>query len=103
MKLPFMEAKDWRWRWMVTSHGDRLHRIASGTVEDDMYVGVRDGTTVCGLKGRFHMPGFPSRLGAERCWRCCKALGVAYGEGAPYNSGAPEPGQGPSDAAEEPA
>jgi hypothetical protein len=31
------------------------------------------------------MPGIFSRMGAPRCKRCCKAVGIPAGNGAPYN------------------
>jgi hypothetical protein len=64
-----------------------LHRVASGVVEEDDFVGVRKGVTVCGQRGTLQMPGIFSRMGRPRCKRCCKRLGVPPGNGAPYNEG----------------
>jgi len=77
---------------MVTSVGDRLHRVASGDLEDELFVGVRNGTTVCGLtEKKLHMPGVAERLGLPRCSACCKRLGIPLGTGAPFNQDIVEP------------
>jgi len=73
-----------------------LHRIrsfrAGGTHaacdKEGMFVrGVKNATTVCGLRGTFYMPGLFSRMGALRCKECCKRLDVPQGRGAPFNNG----------------
>ena len=94
--LPFASRSDWHFRWCVTKTYGRLHRVVAGDKIDDWFVGVKNGRTACGLTGDFYMPGVCSRMGRERCWRCCQALGVAYGRGAPFNSNVWEPGEGPA-------
>lgn len=89
-ELPFADVAKWKWRWMQTRYPDQshtLHRIASGEPEEDEFVGVRNGSTVCGLAGTFQMPGMFSRMGAPRCVACCDVLGIEPGDGAPFNSG----------------
>ena len=86
-RLPFGRKNQWHWRWMVLPSWRVLHRVASGVVEEDEFVGVRKGVTVCGLRGTLQMPGIFSRMGRPRCVHCCKRLGVPQGNGAPYNQG----------------
>jgi hypothetical protein len=74
----------WRSRWLVTGRWTVLHRIASIAWDDDDLIGG-DGEAVCGVRGRFRMPGIFSRMGLPRCARCCKRLGVPVGGGAPFN------------------
>jgi hypothetical protein len=85
--LPFPKSNQWHWRWMQMEKTTTLHRVASGKREDRIYMGMNPGTTVCGRKGQLYMPGVASRMGAPRCKRCCKLLGIPLGEGAPYNQG----------------
>ena len=47
-------------------------------------IGIQ-GTTACGLSGRLSMPGIFSRIGAPRCKKCCRKVGIPDGNGAPYN------------------
>lgn len=75
---------DWRQRWMQRKRGTRLHRVAEIVWRDDDQINGH-GITVCGERGFLDMPGILSRMGAPRCPRCCKALGVPQGDGAPYN------------------
>lgn len=86
--LPFQARIEWRSRWVQMTEGrsTSLHRVAQ--LDDpaawtDMPYGT--GRTVCGLRGSVGMPGFISRMSAPRCRKCCKALGVPRGNGAPYN------------------
>ena len=88
-RLPFGrgDKRSWHWRW-EQFYGSRqavLHRIAKvEEVFDNGFIGVL-GTTVCGRHGKLHMPGVVSRLAAPRCKQCCARLGIAPGDGAPYN------------------
>lgn len=83
--FPFLHD-DWRWRWLQTDTGTRLHRIA--IVEWDWSRGdVRGpGASVCGIERWFSMPGFFSRMDAQRCPVCCRLLGIPNGRGAPFNA-----------------
>ena len=86
-KLPFSTIRSWRSRWVQHGpRGEMLHRVKR---LDNPRAWSRfpsgDGETVCGRKGLVTMPGFMSRMFAKRCPKCCKALGVPNGTGAPYN------------------
>lgn len=88
--LPPLEigSDHWHSRWLqFYPRGTRLHRVAK--IEwwnDGNGVMIRgDGVAVCGQRGFMHMPGIFSRMGAPRCPRCCKALGIPKGDGAPFN------------------
>jgi len=93
--LPFPEAERWFWRWEQFATSAVLHRIAmarmwyaqDGSLAVSMGV---DGRTACGMSGRLFVPGVGSRLGAPRCRSCCRALGIPWGEGAPYNQAGAE-------------
>lgn len=82
---------EWRARWVQFGEGSRLHRLASGArfTNRDWYDGRRVegvGYGVCGVAGKFRMPGFVSRMGSQRCPACCRSVGIPGGYGAPYNA-----------------
>ena len=79
---------EWRaiaeWDWVVTREGLRLHAIESLSNDaDEDWFGV--GRTVCGLSGEFYIPGIFTRMGADRCVRCCDKLGFPRGKQSPKN------------------
>lgn len=76
---------EWRSRWLqFNPRGRRLHRVAEIVWWDgEMIRG--DGVAVCGQRGFMAMPGIFSRMDAQRCPRCCRALGIPNGYGAPAN------------------
>lgn len=86
LPYPLPPSEGWRFRWCVTKSWNRLHRVVSGTLKRDDFVGFRFGKTACGLTGDLQMPGVLSRMGLERCAKCCKAAGIPKGRGAPFNS-----------------
>lgn len=87
LRLAYAEPAFFAWRWMrdAESMDATLHRIARA--EHEMAFPGCAGVTVCGLMGTWEMPGLFSRLGAKRCWLCCKVLGIPGGKGNPYNEG----------------
>lgn len=80
---------NWRSRWLTVGHGDKLHRVAEARWKNvEAYDGSlveADGVAVCGARGEMRMPGILARMGEYRCARCCDALGIPRGWGAPYN------------------
>jgi hypothetical protein len=80
-----LRVQPWHSRWLQFSHGEWLHRVSEIQWDDKDEKIVGDGAVVCGASGRLHMPGFMSRLGAKRCPRCCKAVKIPKGNGAPFN------------------
>jgi hypothetical protein len=80
---------DWRKRW-VQGKSRVLHRVSSMDNDDweaDDFIPIGGmGWTVCGLYDRLGMPGMFSRMGAPRCEKCCKAISIPFGDGAPYNN-----------------
>lgn len=90
-----MKIDDWRSRWVQCGKSRVLHRvrrIKNPRAWKDYPCG--EGETVCGLAEKVWMPGFFSRLGARRCPKCCKALGIPKGVGAPFNDPALFPPEG---------
>lgn len=89
--LPISQDR-WRSRWLVLPRWGVLHRVAAITWDepDEMICGY--GQTVCGRNGFLRMPGIFSRMGLKRCPRCCKAMGIPQGDGAPFNEGILERG-----------
>ena len=78
---------DWRKRWVQSSTGFVLHRVSEMPdywFADGGFAGGR-GRTVCGVRSRLIMPGLFSRLGSPRCRRCCRIVGVPYGDRVPFN------------------
>lgn len=98
MKKPAdLPKEQFAWRWQYVTSGDwenpteqdtYLHRVA-----EPFKVGKKEAwkghkiTAVCGLTAVMCMPGVFSRIGAPRCPKCCKALGIPEGHGNPYNHG----------------
>lgn len=76
----------WRSRWLHPPASGTLHRVASIAWDDGMEWIAGEGATVCGHRGRLLMPGIVSRMEAPRCARCCRALGISPGYGAPVNA-----------------
>jgi hypothetical protein len=86
----------WRSRWLHLGNGRIIHRVASIVWDDNP--GPNDswiegsGKTLCGKTGHLRMPGLFSRMGAPRCKRCCIAMNIPQGDGAPFNANLLEPG-----------
>lgn len=80
--------ENWRSRWLQRAghHGTKMHRVAVAVWDEPDEMIAADAVMVCGARRRFVMPGFLSRTGAARCPKCCKALGIPPGYGAPFNS-----------------
>lgn len=78
---------DWAWEWVFYEPlGKVLHhvsRVAHAPTDQDWRI---SGESTCGLylipTG---MPGVMSRIGAPRCKRCCRKLGLPEGFGNPHN------------------
>lgn len=84
--LPPLALPDdnWRSRWLQFLSGDTMHRVSSiEWMDGEMVRG--NGSTVCGRDGFLMMPSIFSRMGAPRCAKCCKTLGIIGGAGAPHN------------------
>lgn len=90
-----LPLEDWRSRWLYKGpRPSRIHRISEIEWGSGSQWGEPDekidgeGVAVCGVRGYWHMPGILSRMGLKRCERCCKALGIPQGNGAPFNGDA---------------
>lgn len=82
---PVAAFESWHQRWC--QDGGRsvvLHRVVHG-VWNDRDWRFNDADAACGKEGPFYIPGIFSRMGAPRCKRCCKAVGIPAGDGAPVN------------------
>jgi hypothetical protein len=79
-----------RYDWLHTGSGDRLH-FADLPGEDAVEIldeGGLEGPVklACGRTAAWVcIPGVFSRMGAERCTGCCRALGYPAGAGSPKN------------------
>ena len=87
MTVNLVDINNWVWRWCQTRAGRILHRLSDIDEQlDTEFIGRSgQGKSLCGISGRFFMPGIFSRLGAMRCKKCCKLAGIYRGYGAPYN------------------
>jgi len=80
-----------RYDWLVTKNGNRLHYVYTWLPEhlEDMAenwgvfrpVRLACGRTAAGV----WIPGVFTRMGAQRCGRCCKVAGLPLGKGSPKN------------------
>ena len=94
--LPFADDSQWRWRWVRRPDGRSLslHRVLFYREVDDGWAKIYGVITVCGRAfKRTGMPGILSRMGAPRCRACCRRLGIAEGDGAPFNAHIEEPAE----------
>ncbi|HXJ63997.1 MAG TPA: hypothetical protein VNN79_09600 [Actinomycetota bacterium] len=82
--------------WLVTGEWRRLHYVPAVDDRDDHISGLAfwetywDGrhvpmAAICGTKAEWQLPGILSRIGLDRCARCCDILGIERGHGAPMN------------------
>ena len=81
----FEELAESSWVY-VGSYGGRLHHAVE--LEDPEgweRRGFVVGLTTCGLAGKLDIPGLLSRMGVDRCIRCCDKLGIKRGTGSPKN------------------
>lgn len=80
---------DTKWEWMVTGDWNRLHYVPGYVNTDEWWDEATDGgiegTSACGRRAVWSVPGVLSRLGRERCAHCCRALGIPRGDGCPQN------------------
>ena len=78
------------WDWVELLAGSVLHAVASVTNDpDDDWRG--EGATECGRSGEFVIPGLFTRMGAQRCKRCCDRTSMPHGKGSPKNDDACRP------------
>lgn len=99
-----IDQENWRSRWLHADGSEFIHRVAeatwghlpdpndpsdvfepNGPNDEEMIEAM--GKTLCGLSGRMAMPGIFSRMSAPRCPECCKQMGIAEGNGNPFNEG----------------
>lgn len=77
--------------WLVCGKSRRLHAIpATAVTAAGMRTAIDDcrlipARAACGLRRRWWMPGYFSRLGRRRCTPCSHALGLPPGYGTPAN------------------
>ncbi len=80
--LPYLHKNDWILRWVyLGNYGTVLHRVTTEIKNGQAKI-------LCSANNTEFIvvePGFFGRTSAPRCIRCCKALGIPQGIGAPYN------------------
>jgi len=70
--------------WVQSPSGVILHHLAEvEAVNEGEWCAT--GRSACGVRTTWRIPGMLSRMGAERCRRCCDKLGIARGIGSPKN------------------
>jgi hypothetical protein len=82
--------------WLVSRSWNRLHHadLSPQDAADLIDEGGLDGPVrlSCGQTAAWvSIPGVFTRMGAERCTGCCRALGYAAGKGSPKNDDAIRP------------
>lgn len=75
----------WEWDWGYTRNGRLLHHAADLKLEREYGETQGEAVTSCGRRVFLMIPGIFSRMGMERCGRCCDALGYPRGIGSPKN------------------
>lgn len=79
------EMAEWDWVQTVSREGS-LHCPEGVTGYEDWDTsGELGGSVLCGIEGPFVIAGLFSRMGQERCKRCCDKLGWPRGTGSPKN------------------
>lgn len=79
--------------WMKNSKGRVLHCVPDAVDERGSWYesivneGGVDSRAVCGRGDRFFTIGIFSRMGADRCKKCCELLRIPEGKGTPLNEG----------------
>jgi len=82
-----------RYDWLVSRSWNRLH-FADLPPEDAVEILDQAGLErpvrlACGRMAAYVcIPGFFTRMGAQRCTGCCRALGYPAGKGSPKNDDA---------------
>jgi hypothetical protein len=83
------EADIWAYDWaQIGSRGVLLHApVFTDQQRADLWEDVAGtGSTLCGQHDVYlHIPGVLSRMGADRCERCCDRAGYPHGRGSPKN------------------
>jgi hypothetical protein len=79
-----------RYDWLVARAWNRLHfaELSPEDAVDLIEEGGLDGPVrlACGRTARYAcIPGFITRMGAQRCRGCCRVLGYPQGKGSPKN------------------
>ena len=74
-----------RFDWITTPSGEKLHALLAGLIDVENWW-FTDIATQCGRVADYgYIPGVFTRMGAERCKRCCDVLGYPHGVGSPKN------------------
>lgn len=79
-----------RFDWLTTKRWNRLH---FADLDEDQVQEIADATSVAGpvrlacgrTAASVWIPGLFTRMGAQRCKGCCRALGYPQGKGSPKN------------------
>jgi len=82
---PLSSRRVVEWDWVVTAKSYGVLHCPTEWEDPEYHAYVDDGATACGLRGEFVIPGVFSRMGKERCKKCCKKVGFPPGKGSPKN------------------
>ena len=84
-------SQEWvigEWDWWLLGQGERLHHALTWDPQGETF---GHGFTSCGRGGMLSIPGMFTRMGAERCRKCCERMGYPQGTGSPKNDDACRP------------
>lgn len=78
------------YNWIIFGSGDKLHAPMDWN-DPDSWGYSPSARTHCWRTGVGYIPGFQTRMTAERCRICCRNTGMPEGIGSPKNDDACRP------------
>ena len=87
----FQGLAEWDWVYSPVNRYRTLHAITEADWDTLDREWGGHAVMACGREGRVSIPGMFSRMGANRCRACCKAMGFPTGKGSPKNDDACRP------------
>jgi hypothetical protein len=89
--MTFTNRELMEWDWLENLDADDLHYAEGFDGEIWERDGVWTGTSICGVEGRYVIPGIFTRMGENRCDVCCERTMMPKGVGSPKNDDACRP------------
>lgn len=82
---PLSSRRTVEWDWIVTAKSYGVLHCPIKWDDPEYEAHDERAVTACGLRGWFVIPGVFSRMGKQRCKKCCKKVGFPPGKGSPKN------------------